>query len=78
MLISLTITMDLHLDDTSGILHGEQPSSINDSSYQDSKYGDVDDYIAFTAEAPGDSWFTGKVPAFYVDTLTGAARLHRR
>ncbi len=31
------------------------------------KYGDFDDYIAFTAEAPGDEWFTGKVPAYLVD-----------
>ncbi len=32
-----------------------------------SRFGDIDDYIAFTAEAPGDEWFTGKVPAFLVD-----------
>ena len=29
-----------------------------------SRLGDFDDYIAFTAEAPGDDWFTGKVPAY--------------
>ncbi|WP_430450905.1 PilW family protein [Rhodopirellula europaea] len=32
-----------------------------------SRYGDFDDYIAFTAEAAGDDWFTGKVPAYLVD-----------
>ncbi|MEM8669569.1 MAG: type II secretion system protein [Planctomycetota bacterium] len=32
-----------------------------------SRYGDSDDYIAFTAEATGDEWFTGKVPAYLVD-----------
>jgi hypothetical protein len=31
------------------------------------QYGDFDDYIAFTAEAPGNDWFTGKVPAYLVD-----------
>ena len=32
-----------------------------------SKLGDVDDVIAFTAEARGDDWFTGKVPRYLVD-----------
>ncbi|TWT82012.1 hypothetical protein CA13_34670 [Planctomycetes bacterium CA13] len=32
-----------------------------------SRIGDFDDYVAFTAEAPGDDWFTGKVPAYLVD-----------
>lgn len=32
-----------------------------------SRLGDFDDYIAFTAEAPGNDWFTGKVPAYVVD-----------
>ncbi len=32
-----------------------------------SRYGDFDDYLAFTAKAPGDSWFTGKVPRYMVD-----------
>lgn len=32
-----------------------------------SRFGDFDDYIAFTAEAPADDWFTGKVPAYLVD-----------
>ncbi len=35
--------------------------------YRHSRFGDIDDYIAFTAEAPADGWFTGKVPAYLVD-----------
>jgi prepilin-type N-terminal cleavage/methylation domain-containing protein len=35
-----------------------------------SKYGDVDDYLAFTAYA-GDQWFTGKVPAYVLNGATG-------
>ncbi|QDT06021.1 hypothetical protein K227x_44280 [Rubripirellula lacrimiformis] len=31
------------------------------------RIGDFDDYLAFTAEASGDQWFTGKVPAYLVD-----------
>ena len=33
-----------------------------------SRIGDIDDYIAFTAEAQGDNWFTGKVPRYMVDS----------
>ncbi len=32
-----------------------------------SRFGDIDDYVAFTAEAPAGSWFTGKVPAYMVE-----------
>jgi prepilin-type N-terminal cleavage/methylation domain-containing protein len=32
-----------------------------------SRFGDFDDYLAFTAEAPDGEWFTGKVPAYLVD-----------
>ncbi len=35
-----------------------------------SRYGDFDDYIAFTAVATGDNWFTGKVPQFVLDQKT--------
>jgi type II secretory pathway pseudopilin PulG len=31
------------------------------------RIGDVDDYVAFTAEARGDDWFTGRVPRYLVD-----------
>lgn len=33
-----------------------------------SRYGDFDDYIAFTAVAPADNWFTGIVPRFVLDS----------
>jgi len=36
----------------------------------DSRYGDLDDYLAFTAVASGDNWFTGKVPRFVLDQKT--------
>jgi type II secretory pathway pseudopilin PulG len=36
----------------------------------DARYGDFDDYIAFTAVATGDKWFTGKVPRFLLDQKT--------
>ncbi|MCC9655861.1 prepilin-type N-terminal cleavage/methylation domain-containing protein [Rhodopirellula halodulae] len=33
----------------------------------DSRYGDFDDYVAFTAIAPKGSWFTGKVPRYILE-----------
>lgn len=33
----------------------------------DSRYGDFDDYLAFTAIAPKGSWFSGKVPRYVLD-----------
>ncbi len=33
----------------------------------DSRFGDMDDYLAFTAIAPPGSWFTGKVPRYLLD-----------
>ncbi|KLU05098.1 putative signal peptide and transmembrane protein [Rhodopirellula islandica] len=33
----------------------------------DSRYGDFDDYLAFTAIAPKGSWFSGKVPRYILD-----------
>lgn len=55
------------LSSASGILLGESPSESNESTYQSSKYSDFDDYIAFTAEAEKDNWFSGKVPRFIID-----------
>lgn len=37
---------------------------------QFARYGDFDDYLAFTAEAPDGEWFTGKVPAYLLMTST--------
>jgi prepilin-type N-terminal cleavage/methylation domain-containing protein len=47
-------------------------SEIVDGSVETphSRYGDYDDYIAFTAVAAGDNWFTGKVPRFVLDQKT--------
>lgn len=39
-----------------------------------SRYGDFDDYLAFTAVATGDKWFTGKVPRFILDMKTAELR----
>ena len=39
-------------------------------SLPDSRYGDFDDYIAFTAVAPPNSWFVGKVPRYLLDAKT--------
>jgi len=33
----------------------------------ESRYGDFDDYLAFTAIAPQGSWFSGKVPRYVLD-----------
>ena len=33
----------------------------------DSRYGDFDDYLAFTAVAPPNAWFTGKVPRYLLE-----------
>lgn len=38
----------------------------------DGRYGDFDDYLAFTATAPGESWFTGKVPRYLLEQKTAA------
>ena len=48
--------------------------AFNDASgnlqLNDARYGDCDDYLAFTAVAQGDGWFTGKVPRFVLDQKT--------
>jgi prepilin-type N-terminal cleavage/methylation domain-containing protein len=52
--------------DASTAIYGQQPTSDNELTFADSKWGDCDDYVAFTAKAPPGSWFTGKVPQFVV------------
>ena len=43
-------------------------AAVNTPTYaRHSRLGDVDDYLAFTAKAPADGWFTGKVPAYLVE-----------
>ncbi len=45
--------------------------AFNDTSgnvvLNDTRYGDFDDYLAFTAVAPKGSWFVGKVPRYILD-----------
>lgn len=43
------------------------PTDDPNNPTPESRYGDFDDYLAFTAVATGDSWFTGKVPRFILD-----------
>lgn len=37
-----------------------------------SRYGDFDDYLAFTAVAPDNHWFSGIIPRFILDQKTAA------
>ncbi|MGB7328526.1 MAG: prepilin-type N-terminal cleavage/methylation domain-containing protein [Rubripirellula sp.] len=55
------------LTDVTGLLMGNSPSSTNENSYQDSKFGDLDDYLAFTSVAEAGNWYRGKVPRFVLD-----------
>ncbi len=43
------------------------PDDATITDLLDSRYGDFDDYLAFTAVAPANSWFTGKVPRYLLD-----------
>ena len=56
-------------DVTGGIL-GRSPDDGNEFTLQDTKFGDLDDYLAFTARAPEGQWFRGKVPRFLLDRKT--------
>jgi hypothetical protein len=53
-------------DATSAIL-GQQPSTSNERAFFIRKWGDIDDYLAFTVQALPGNWFTGKVPRFIVE-----------
>lgn len=78
---TVTLTPNLSGPDQSGyFLYEEGPvtdatsslfrSVINADgtvSVPDSRYGDFDDYLAFTAIAPEGSWFSGKVPRYLLD-----------
>lgn len=56
-------------DATSSLFRAATDASGN-VVLDDSKYGDFDDYIAFTAVANGNNWFTGKVPRYVLDRRT--------
>ncbi len=55
--------------DATSTIFGRSNSTIQDGSNvaQDSRYGDLDDYLAFTAVAAPGTWFTGQVPAYVLD-----------
>ncbi|QDS87571.1 hypothetical protein EC9_17500 [Rosistilla ulvae] len=54
------------LSDSSGIVLGSQPSAVEPKYLPESRFGDLDDYLAFTAYA-GEGWFTGVVPRYIVE-----------
>ncbi len=62
------------LTDTTAAILGRGPSANNEQTFQDSKYGDLDDYLAFTAVAEEGNWFRGKVPRFVLDQKTAELR----
>ncbi len=61
------------LTDTTSSMFATDLDSVGDLLLSKARYGDFDDYIAFTAVATGDKWFTGKVPRFLLDQRTAEA-----
>lgn len=78
---TVSLSPALHSPDQAGyFLYSEGPltdatsslfrltlDAANNQQALDSRYGDFDDYLAFTAIAKGDDWFTGIVPRFILD-----------
>ena len=60
--------------DATSALFGIDTNSDGVAQLAHSRYGDFDDYLAFTAVATGDKWFTGKVPRFVLDMKTAELR----
>ncbi len=58
------------LTDATSTLFRLTTDANGDQAAIDSRYGDSDDYLAFTAVAKGDDWFTGVVPRFVLDQKT--------
>lgn len=58
------------LTDATSSLFRLSLDASNEQQALDSRYGDFDDYLAFTAIAKGDDWFTGIVPRFILDQRT--------
>lgn len=58
------------MSDATSSLFGSSPAVANEATLQDSRFGDSDDYLAFTAVAEGNNWFKGKVPRFVLDQKT--------
>ncbi len=62
------------LTDVTSALFGIDFNDDGVAQLAHSRYGDFDDYLAFTAVATGDKWFTGKVPRFILDMKTAELR----
>ena len=62
------------LSNATGTLMGHSPDTSNQNTLQDSRIGDLDDYIAFTAIAEAGNWFRGKVPRFLLDAKQSQLR----
>ena len=52
-------------DATSSLFRADDSSGTLE--LRDARYGDFDDYIAFTAVAKGSQWFRGKVPRYILN-----------
>lgn len=63
------------MTDATTTIFGRYNDQIEEGSWvaQDSRFGDLDDYLAFTAIAPPGAWFTGQVPAYILDTALDPA-----
>lgn len=65
------------MTDATTTIFGRYPTIDGSTVAQDSRFGDLDDYLAFTAIAPPGSWFTGQVPAYMLnaalDPTSGSA-----
>jgi len=61
------------LTDATSSLFATDLDDVGELLLSKARYGDFDDYIAFTAVATGDNWFTGKVPRFLLDQRTAEA-----
>ena len=55
-------------DATSSLFRADNSSGT--LQLKDARYGDFDDYIAFTAVAKGSQWFRGKVPRYILNRKT--------
>ncbi|TWU16773.1 hypothetical protein Poly21_39790 [Allorhodopirellula heiligendammensis] len=57
------------MTDATTTISGRYNNQIEEGSIvaQDSRFGDLDDYLAFTAISPPGAWFTGQVPAYLLN-----------
>lgn len=55
------------MTDATTTIFGRYATIDGSTVAQDSRFGDLDDYLAFTAVAPPGAWFTGQVPAYMLN-----------